>query len=292
MLLELLSGIATKIDCTVFSLLTKICGRVQTRQKTQLIPQISQNSPLNSQIVASPSSPIKENTFVYSPSSPIVNSEIKSKRGKDADGRTCLSVTSSVGPNLGVYQNKAAYAPYDINAETNMVIDMVDRDNPPTNKPSSLQEFFVNTSYKGGEVEVELRFQTPESVVASGPRDSIHVASPHRHSHSDEKVITHSSDTHSSSVKKLMSFRVEDESSDRERSAEVAKHSIVCLGSGMSSALETAVVGDTGATVAVIGSHHIHLADNIRLLPLPIPVSTASGVIELTHVDAVEIASS
>ena len=45
LLLELLSGIATKIDCTVFSLLTKICGRVQTRQKTQLSPQISQISP-------------------------------------------------------------------------------------------------------------------------------------------------------------------------------------------------------------------------------------------------------
>ena len=74
---------------------------------------------------------------------------------------------------------------------------------------------------------------------------------------------------------------------DREVSASVPDSSVVCLGSMMPSALavfwETAVVGDTGATVAIIGEHHVHLAENIRLLDVPVSVSTASGIIELTH---------
>jgi hypothetical protein len=88
MLLELLSGIATKIDCTVFSLLTKICGRVQTRQKTQLSPQISQNSSPSAEFVATPLSPLQNLQSILRP----VNSEIKIQRGNDADGRTDMFV--------------------------------------------------------------------------------------------------------------------------------------------------------------------------------------------------------
>ena len=50
--------------------------------------------------------------------------------------------------------------------------------------------------------------------------------------------------------------------------------SAVCLGSTsmMPSALapvrETAVVGDAGATVAIIGEHHVHLAEIFRLLDM------------------------
>jgi hypothetical protein len=32
-----------------------------------------------------------------------------------------------------------------------------------------------------------------------------------------------------------------------------------------------------------MGEHHVHLAENIRLLDVPVSVSTASGIIELTH---------
>ena len=74
---------------------------------------------------------------------------------------------------------------------------------------------------------------------------------------------------------------------DGEVSSPVPDSSVVCLGSMMPSALAafwgTAVVGDTGATVAIIGEHHVHLAENIRLLDVLVSVSTASGVIELTH---------
>ena len=70
---------------------------------------------------------------------------------------------------------------------------------------------------------------------------------------------------------------------DGEVSSPVPNSSVVCLGSMMPSVLaafwETAVVGDTGATVAIIGEHHVHLAENTRLLDVPVSVSTASGII-------------
>ena len=62
---------------------------------------------------------------------------------------------------------------------------------------------------------------------------------------------------------------------------------MICLGSMMPSTLAafwgTAVVGDTGAIVAIIGEHHVHLAENIRLLDVPVSVSTASGVVDRAH---------
>ena len=63
--------------------------------------------------------------------------------------------------------------------------------------------------------------------------------------------------------------------------------SVVRSGSMTPSALaliwETAVLGSTGSTVAILGEHHVHLAENIRLSDVPVSVSTASGIAELTH---------
>ena len=59
---------------------------------------------------------------------------------------------------------------------------------------------------------------------------------------------------------------------DEKVCAFVPDGSAVCLGSMMPSALapvwETAVVGDTGAAVAIIGEHHVHLAEIVRLLDM------------------------
>ena len=64
---------------------------------------------------------------------------------------------------------------------------------------------------------------------------------------------------------------------DGKVSSPVLDSEVVCLGSMMPSGLavfwETAVVVDTGATVAIIVEHHVHLAENIRLLDVPLSVS-------------------
>ena len=112
MLLELLSGIATDLECSPFSVLTKICGRWQTPQKflnptqnsVDVMPVGSQNS--------NKSQKCMDGTAVRTDElGPTVGPKL-SDRTKQID----LSVHLVLGPRV------RPSAPCDIEAETNMIL--------------------------------------------------------------------------------------------------------------------------------------------------------------------------
>ena len=246
MLLELLSGIATDFECTVQRVLTKICGRWQSLQQFQKSSQIS--------------------VAVVPPVSQIPKVSNCMLADQTADGRTGDSVSptakavsqlsdsqSQILPNSQIQKLPRSehrlnpIGPCDVKAETSMVLSKTSMD-IPFNKLTSLQESSCLNTKIIKDIDVE---PFADAVVE--------LAEPPPVLRTEGMV-----------------------------SADIPASSVVCLGSGMlptalASCWETAVVGDTGATVAIIGKQHVHLAVNIRLLPSPISVSTASGVIELTH---------
>ena len=167
-------------------------------------------------------------------------------------------------------------APCDIKADTSMVSSKIDLD-ISFNKTPLLQEFHcLNTKIikvedvKVSEVDVEGVVDFVEARLHQG----VEAAHPHTVPIVKPLGVAHQG-------------LCQTQECDGEVSSPVPNSSVVCLGSMMPSALvafwETAVVGDTGATVAIIGEDHAHLAENIRLLDIPVSVSTASGGIELTH---------
>ena len=257
MLLKLLKGAATNLNTSLTSVLTKICGRWQTPQKFQ-------NPTQNSVAVV------------------VVESQ---KRKSDVSVRPAASVVGRQSPQSSVHPDSDSRlrpsAPCDIKALTKMVSSEINLD-IPFNKNSLLQESpCLNTKIikdvvvKDTEVNVEvsevdvegavkfLEARLPLGVDAAQPC-SVPTVKPLGAAHQGPCQLE----------------------CNEEVSSLVPSDSVACLGlmpSALAAAWETAVVGDTGATVAIIGEPHVHLAVNISKLHVPISVSTASGLIELTH---------
>ena len=277
--LELLACIATSLDSSVLECLTKLCGRLQ-------IPRNCLKMTHNRKAV-----------FVGSQSQSVNHSyrrTLSKSRGNCGSRRPNASLVradsvlsdhpdlkSSVRPDSDPRSRHSA--PCDIKAGIGMVSSKINLD-ISFNKTSLLQESHCLNSkiIKDNDVEVPEVHVKVFGVDVQGVVDFIEV----RLHQGVGAAHTHTVPV----VKPLAAAHqvlCQSQKCDGEVSASVPDSSVVCLGNMMPSDLasvwETAVVGDTGATVAIIGEHHVHLAENIRILDVPMSISTASGIIELTH---------
>ena len=265
MLLELLAVIATSLDSSVFRLLTKICGRLQTPRNCLKVTQNREAVPVGSQ--SCPQVGEYQSGIALS-----VDSESQKVNQSDVRPDTSLVRTegvfsdhpdlkSSVRPDSD--PRSRPLAPCDIKANTNMVSSKITLD-IHFNNTSLLQESHcLNTKIiKDNDVEVpEVNVKVSE-VDVQGVVDFIgarlHQGVDAAHTHT-VPIVKPLGAAHQGLC--------QSQECDGKVSASVPDSSVVCLGSMMPSALavfwETAVVGDTGATVAIIGEHHVHLAENI-----------------------------
>ena len=142
MLLELLAGLATNLNCPVRRLLTKICGRLQTPRNCMRVTRSRESIPVGSQ-----SFPVKSQScpqigaYQSGMSLFVVSGKQKVNQSVTPDWcvRTecCPDLRSSVRPDSG--PRSRPLAPCDIKADTNMVSSEINLD-IPFNKTPLLQE--------------------------------------------------------------------------------------------------------------------------------------------------------
>ena len=135
MLLELLAGIATSLDSSVFRLLTKLCGRLQTPRNCLKVTQNRNAVPVGSQSQSVSHSyrwtlsKSRGNCGSRRPDAGLVRTDSVLSGHPD--------LKSSVRPESDPRSRPSA--PCDIKADTNMVSSEINLD-IPFNKPSLLQE--------------------------------------------------------------------------------------------------------------------------------------------------------
>ena len=139
MLLELLAGIATSLECSVFSLLSKICGRLQTPRNCLKVTQNRKAVPVGSQSCPQIEAyQISMSLSVDSENQKVNQSDVRPDASlvrTDGVLSDHPDLKSSVRPDSDPRSRPSA--PCDIKAETDMVLGKINLD-IPFNKTSLL----------------------------------------------------------------------------------------------------------------------------------------------------------